>query len=535
MRSPFWKTILLGLALALVLTASASAQVAKAEVYGHDVVWAPEVEYSSITLTVSGPNGVTSRTFDAGEVPTLEAFDLVDGSYTWELRAAPVLGPEDRAALAQAQANSRGLGIAKRGLVQSGHVTVSGGAFVPAYEEPSNPTAPAEKDSVILDDLIVAGSACVGLDCVNGESFGFDTLRLKENNLRIKFQDTSGTNFPSNDWQITANDSTSGGANRFSIDDIDGGATPFTIEAGADGNSIYVDSGGRVGIGTSAPVVNLHVVHGDTATLRLEQDGSAGFTPQTWDVGGNETNWFVRDATNGSPLPLRIRPSAPMNSLFIDTDGDVGLGTASPSARLDVIGSAEVNGVAYILDSDDNQFSVPLTVQNNGMASGRTIIKAINQGQVKIGLTNQLQNRTWNIDHRSGGQFVLDLVGVNTDEFTIDVNGNVTTLGTVNGVSDVNKKRDFETVDTQAVLDAVASMPITTWAYKSDEGIRHMGPMAQDFHAAFGLGVDERHISFTDTAGVALAAIQALEQENRELKERMEALEALVHALGAQD
>ncbi len=67
-------------------------------------------------------------------------------------------------------------------------------------------------DQVILDDLIVDGSACIGLDCVNGENFGFDTIRLKENNLRIKFDDTSTTaSFPSTDWQLTANDSSNGG------------------------------------------------------------------------------------------------------------------------------------------------------------------------------------------------------------------------------------------------------------------------------------------------------------------------------------
>ncbi len=98
--------------------------------------------------------------------------------------------------------------------------------------------ASALADIVHLDDVIVDGSLCVGFDCVNGESFGFDTVRLKENNLRIKFQDTSSSaSFPSNDWQITFNDSANGGANKFSIDDIDGGRTPFTIEAGAPSHS----------------------------------------------------------------------------------------------------------------------------------------------------------------------------------------------------------------------------------------------------------------------------------------------------------
>ncbi|MEO0863652.1 MAG: hypothetical protein AAFY39_03505, partial [Pseudomonadota bacterium] len=55
----------------------------------------------------------------------------------------------------------------------------------------------AAADQVFVDDVIVQGSICVGIDCSNGESFGFDTLRLKENNLRIKAQDTSSSaSFP---------------------------------------------------------------------------------------------------------------------------------------------------------------------------------------------------------------------------------------------------------------------------------------------------------------------------------------------------
>lgn len=186
---------------------------------------------------------------------------------------------------------------------------------------------------VFTSDVIVQGSICAGFDCVNGESFGFDTLRLKENNLRIKFQDTSNSaSFPTQDWQITANDSTNGGANKFSIDAISpASSTPFTIEAGAPSNSLYVDDGGRIGLGTASPVVQLHVKDGNTPTLRLEQDGSAGFASQTWDVAGNETNFFIRDTTSGSDLVLRFRSGAPANSIYVDTDGNIGLGTDNPN------------------------------------------------------------------------------------------------------------------------------------------------------------------------------------------------------------
>lgn len=195
-------------------------------------------------------------------------------------------------------------------------------------------------DQVIPDDLIVQGSACIGLDCVNNESFGFDTIRLKENNTRIKFDDTStGAGFPANDWQLTANDSASGGASKFSIEDITGTKVPFTITAGAATNSIFVDSTGRLGLRTSTPVLDIHVNTSNSPAIRLEQNSSGGFNAQTWDLAGNEANFFVRDVTGGSRLPFRIRPGAPTSSIDISASGNVGIGTASPSGKLHVFSS----------------------------------------------------------------------------------------------------------------------------------------------------------------------------------------------------
>lgn len=79
---------------------------------------------------------------------------------------------------------------------------------------------PASADIQHLDDVIISFSLCVGNDCVSGESFGFDTFRLKENNLRLHFQDTSNSaSFPTNDWRIVANDSTNGGASYLAFED----------------------------------------------------------------------------------------------------------------------------------------------------------------------------------------------------------------------------------------------------------------------------------------------------------------------------
>jgi hypothetical protein len=257
----------------------------------------------------------------------------------------------------------------------------------------------ANADQVILDDLIVDGSACVGQDCVNGESFGFDTLRLKENNLRIKFQDTSASaSFPSNDWQLTANDSSNGGANKFSIDDIDGGRTPFTIEASAPSHSLYVDDGGRIGLGKSTPVVELHIVDGDTPTVRLEQDGSSGFTPQTWDLAGNETNFFIRDVTNGSRLGFRIRPGAPESSIDIQASGDVGIGTSSASERLDVADSGNVRFALTATDGDQDSW-----VFNHNAGQNALIVNYVDGGTTSEFVLGQNGNLTISGELTTGG------------------------------------------------------------------------------------------------------------------------------------
>ncbi|HXO67598.1 MAG TPA: tail fiber domain-containing protein [Bradyrhizobium sp.] len=189
----------------------------------------------------------------------------------------------------------------------------------------------AKADFVIADDLIVQGSACVGLDCVDGEAFGFDTIRLKENNTRIKFDDTStSVGFPNNDWQLTANDSASGGLNKFSIENITTATVPFTIVGAAPTNSLFVDNAGRLGIKTAVPGLNIHISTSDTPAQRFEQTNAGGFTAQTWDIGANEANFFVRDLTGGSRLPFRIRPGAPTSSIDINASGNVGVGTASP-------------------------------------------------------------------------------------------------------------------------------------------------------------------------------------------------------------
>ncbi len=178
----------------------------------------------------------------------------------------------------------------------------------------------AYADNVILDDQIVQGSACFGLDCIEGENFGFETMRLSENNLRIRFRDTSNSAaFPTTDWQITLNDSNNGGLSYFAVEDLDAGTMPFRVVGGAPSTSFHIGPLGHVGLGTSAPAQNLHIRAANQPGIRLEQGGGA-FDPQHWDIVANEsqltisvggTEVFVLESNGDVTIPGTLTAGTP--------------------------------------------------------------------------------------------------------------------------------------------------------------------------------------------------------------------------------
>ena len=94
--------------------------------------------------------------------------------------------------------------------------------------------------------------------------------------------------------------------------------------------------------------------------------------------------------------------------------------------------------------------------------------------------------------------------------------GGLRVNGTFVSASDRNIKENFQPVNPRRVLEKVVTMPIGEWNYIQDPTSRHLGPMAQDFYAAFGVGPDDKHIATVDADGVALVAIQGLNQKVEE-------------------
>lgn len=538
-----------------------------------NVAWSVPQGSGSFILVVAGPNGYRfERTFQSGASMAFQAVDasgapLADGLYVYELTQVQfdatnktrAIGDDGRDAalyreLAQSQVNPS-VTLAP----VSGAFTIQNGTILDpnAAEEQTQATAqtqqgdsPAEVDApldqVIADDLIVQGSICTGFDCVNNENFGADTIRLKENNLRIHFDDTSSTgSFPNNDWRITANDQASGGANYLSIDDVTGARVPFKLTAGAPTNSFFMDSSGRVGLGTATPVLNVHIASGNTPATRLEQNGTSGFTAQTWDIAGNEANFFIRDITNGSQLPFKIQPGADTNSLTIESTNDVGVGTLSPSASLHV---RRTDGTAQVL-----------VEEASGTSAQRNLIKLLNaNGNVALQFvrTDLDPDSDWKVGVRAAG-FEINEASDGNAEFFLTSDGSLAIQGTLTTAGPTcsggcRQQRDLF-VKSASLLDKLSDVPMLQWSKStvlSDDPDHpksvttfHLSPEMESFYEIYGLGLDGQSIAPLDVAAVALGSVQALketvdaqnvqiaalEAQLAEMEVRMQRLEEMAH------
>src|SRR6266852_3503874 len=297
----FAVVVFASLVLVCLQTVAVQAQkLASVSSRGSSVRWEVAAQHAGLTITISAPDGqVYQKEFPAGSSPEFILSDkegnrLPDGQYTYELRLNPVLGAGVKEELAAARRKGDDAKVErdlrKRGLlpsqpsVESGSFAILNGSVIVAgaVEDPRRTAKTTERtpgvpsgntvtrlrnhrlsllsmpDQVIPDDLIVQGSACVGLDCVNNEVFGFDTIRMKENNTRIQFDDTSSAaGFPTNNWQIRANDSANGGSSFLGFVDqgasgnSETGTVVFEVDAGAPANAVKVSSTGRVGLRTA--------------------------------------------------------------------------------------------------------------------------------------------------------------------------------------------------------------------------------------------------------------------------------------------
>jgi hypothetical protein len=313
------------------------------------------------------------------------------------------------------------------------------------------------------------------------------------------------------------------------------------------------------------------------------------YTPGLVADGVNARSITTRSLEDGAVTPAKLDSSIGVWTRSWEDvfrlDGDVGVGTSTPAARLHVAGDAFVGGTdftatghtARLILGDVNH--VVRSVYGSGLRFGvwpdaDALTVQDDTGNVGVGTTNPLArlhvasagaqpqlelqqtaavdfarlrfrpagtNDTWDI--AAGWGNVMNFWnGRQGNVMKLDSAGNLTINGTYSPSSDRNAKEDVRPVNAKDILEKVAVLPVTGWQFKANPAARHVGPMAQDFHAAFGLGVDDKHIATVDADGVALAAIQGLNQKLEaavkekdariaDLERRLAALEQLVKTM----
>jgi len=320
------------------------------------------------------------------------------------------------------------------------------------------------------------------------------------------------------------------------LNDIGTNSAYSAIGGGRDNNiaanSPYATiSGGRNNTATS---------HAFAAGTRAKANHTGAFVwadSQDVDFASTANNQFSIRAGGG------VRLNTLTEALYIAPAGNIGIGTLAPASKLEVQGAVaaiRLNPDLVAIGSNDDGYELNLVggVPDGSNMGGQIRLGGSNRGDADINAIQFKQNNSEVMRIHNGGN-----VGIGTSgpSQKLHVIGNIVASGSVcanNGVncaSDRNVKAGFESVDARAILEKVAALPITRWHYTNDAVTPHLGPVAQDFHAAFAVGSDDKHIATVDADGVALAAIQGLNQkleqkqtEITELKARLTALEKLV-------
>ena len=296
------------------------------------------------------------------------------------------------------------------------------------------------------------------------------------------------------------------------------------------------------------------------------------------DGGGVNANFRITGYTGGTKDVFTLESGAPANSLRVLANGDVNLAggsvfidqssasmhigdVTSPVGNLQLTGGSgtllslfdESTGGANIIFQSGNQFgitysliTIPFTIANGapngsiGITADGTVSTsgsihvgstatpvgqfAITEpGVVRFEMIDSSASKRWRFTN-AGDKFAINQVDTPGTEFSVFENGDATLLGILTENSDVNSKQDIVPVDSDDLLARVADLPIAEWSYIDAPNERHIGPMAQDFHAAFGLGRSDKFIATLDSSGIALAAIKALKAENDRISAENQAL-----------
>jgi len=344
-----------------------------------------------------------------------------------------------------------------------------------------------------------------------------------------------------------------------------GGGDDNTIGDGSEYSAVPGGSLNRIGTNTTSCVIgggsaNRIADNADWATI---PGGSLNFATTYAFAAGRRARASHTGAFVWADSQFAEFASSAANQFLIRAAGGVGINLTNPATALGVNGTVSASALGIGTTAPD----APLHVQSGavGLAlNSRTVLGLERIGDTWLQMITTTSNHAGlifgspydsldaSLRYNNLGGRELAFRTLQTTRMVILTNGNVgignsaptDRLMVVNArcdgsswinASDRRLKQDFAPVDAKAMLEKVVALPVQQWSYRAQPEQKHVGPVAQDFRAAFGLGKDDTSIATVDADGVALAAIQGLneklEAENRELREQFQSLWTELSAL----
>ena len=289
---------------------------------------------------------------------------------------------------------------------------------------------------------------------------------------------------------------------------------------------VVKDVSGNVGIGTSSPLSRLTVQTASENYGLLHTNGTVQVG--TWagsGSAGTQGGWYGTKTNH----PLRFFAYNSGAAMTILPNGRVGIGTTNPTiGKLHVDGGTSTG--VYGISSGTGIYAAGVYGESSGGINSTGVKGTSTSGS---GVFGSSDSNYGVYGYSKSGSAVS---GYSPSGYAGYFYGKVFISGKLTvddcdgcriAPSDRNLKANFTSVNPRLVLDCLSAIPIKAWNYKSeDSSIRHIGPMAQDFRAAFNLGKDDKHIDLLDTNGVTMASIQALYQMMQEKDKEIKQLRA---------
>lgn len=271
---------------------------------------------------------------------------------------------------------------------------------------------------------------------------------------------------------------------------------------------------------------DINITSGDTPTLRFEQDNSQGQDPQIWDVAANEASFFINDISNSSTLPFQIETGAPSDSLYVTSNGYVGIGTSTPWTQFHIKDSGALNltitgtNTGVILQETDSNEGLVQILYNNDNLRIRGLDSSLSQ--IAAGISVDMTDGNVGINCDDGGS--LDLTVGDGNDCAGTYSGFNAGDSALTSSSSRTLKENLQEVEVGSLLEKIAAIDV--YSYDFIDGPKDkLGLMAEDFHQVFGRGSDKL-INNGEVQMALWLAVQNLIGEVDELKAALAAEQA---------